>query len=378
MLGLLLFFEAVAALRLGPTRPAWSQVLLGDDTPPGKVGDAKKGDEPEKAPAQGAPGGSKSPSSGDAPAREAGDAARRARWRLATHDPSTIVKHRGVYWTFMTGFGVASLRSSDFVEWERGPVVFTTPPAWIRDVAPTQRGHFWAPDVIEQDGRFLLYYSVSAFGLRTSAIALATTPTLDPADAACRWTDDGIVIQTQADSDHNAIDPCVVRGERGALWLAFGSFWTGIKLVELDPKSGKRIAPDSPVHSLAWKDEIEAAAIYRHGDHYYLFVNWGRCCRGVKSTYNIRVGRSRAITGPYIDREGVDLRKGGGTLFLGTEGRFVGPGHAGILEDGGKEWISYHFYDAETNGRATLAVRPLGWSADGWPELQGDPVTPRK
>lgn len=291
------------------------------------------------------------------------------------HDPSTIVKHKGVYWTFATGRGVVSFRSTDMVRWERGPAVFSTPPAWITEVAPTQRGHFWAPDVIEVDGRFLLYYSVSAFGRRTSAIALATTPTLDPTEPKQGWKDEGIVVQTSDQSDHNAIDPCVVRGENGTLWMAYGSFWSGIKLLQLDPKTGKRLDAASPIHSLAHKAEIEAVAIYRHGDHYYLFVNWGRCCRGVRSTYNIRVGRSKVITGPYLDKDGVDLVKGGGSLLLETEGRFIGPGHAGILEEEGRDWLSYHFYDRDDNGRSRLAIRPLEWGNDGWPQVKGETKT---
>jgi arabinan endo-1,5-alpha-L-arabinosidase len=292
------------------------------------------------------------------------------------HDPSTILKHNDTYWTFATGHGVSSLFSRDLVTWERGPAVFPEFPDWITDVTPKQRGHFWAPDVIFHQGRYLLYYSVSTFGQRTSAIALAISPSLDPNEPGYSWKDHGIVIQTTNDDNYNAIDPCVVQAEDGRLWLAFGSFWSGIKLMELDPQSGKRIAPDSPIYSLAYKNEIEAPAIYRHEGYYYLFVNWGRCCRGLNSTYNIRVGRSREITGPYLDQEGVDLAKGGGSLLLESEGRFIGPGHAGILMEGGRYLMSFHFYDGEENGRPKLAIRPLTWGDGGWPRIQGDPITP--
>ncbi len=277
---------------------------------------------------------------------------------------------------FATGRGVLSVRSKDLVHWEPGPPVFPTPPKWITDVVPTQRGEFWAPDVIFRDGRYLLYYSVSAFGKRTSAIALASNPTLDPDDPKYHWTDHGIVVRTDETNDYNAIDPCVVPGDGGALWLVFGSYWSGIKLIQLDPKTGKRTAPDSPMYPLAHKEQIEAAAVYRHGGHYYLFVNWGHCCRGVKSTYEIRVGRSKEITGPYLDRDGADLRRGGGTLLLRTEGSQIGPGHAGVLKDGDRYWLSYHFYDGEQNGRPRLGIRPLEWAADGWPRVAGKPITP--
>ena len=295
---------------------------------------------------------------------------------IRVHDPSTIVKHNGVYWTFTTGRGVSSLKSTDLVHWERGPSALPDPPDWITDVVPDQRGFFWAPDVIELDGRFLLYYSVSAFGKRTSAIGLAISPSLDPDDPDYGWEDHGIIVETSEESDHNAIDPGVLLDEDGRLWMTYGSFWSGIKLVELDPATGKRIAPDSPLYSLAHKEQIEAANIVHHDGYYYLLLNWGWCCRGVRSTYNIRVGRSREITGPYVDQEGADMLEGGGTLVLDTEGRFIGPGHPGILRDGDQLLMSYHFYDREQNGRSALAIRPIEWTEDGWPQVAGPPITP--
>ncbi len=289
------------------------------------------------------------------------------------HDPSTIVKCKDEYWLFATGMGLDSWRSRNLVHWERGPHVFTAPPAWVKEVVPDQKGHFWAPDVILQNGRYCVYYAVSKFGKRTSAIALATNPTLDPADPAYHWTDEGVVVQTTENSDYNAIDPSVLRDDDGRLWLALGSFWSGIKLIELNPTTGKRISPDSPLVALAWHQSIEAAYLYRQGDFYYLFVNWGICCRGVASTYEVRVGRSRAVTGPYLDREGKDLLHDGGSVFLATDRPFIGPGQVGILRDNGRYWVSVHFYDGTQKGQPTLAIRPMRWSDDGWPVADENP-----
>jgi len=290
----------------------------------------------------------------------------------SVHDPSTIVKYKGEYWLFATGRGIVSRRSRDLVEWEEGPRVFSTSPAWTTSVAPDFKGHFWAPDIIRVKDQFLLYYSVSKLGKKTSAIGLATNPTLDPADPNYRWTDRGIVIQSGGRDNFNAIDPSVTQDASGNLWLAFGSFWSGIKLIQLDPSTGKRLAPDSPIHSLAYHGSIEASCIYRHGKYYYLFVNWGQCCRGTDSTYNIRVGRSANITGPYLDKRGVDLLRSGGSLLLGTRGSFIGPGHVGVFSENGNYWLSCHYYDGENNGRPTLAILPLQWAADGWPECVVD------
>ena len=225
------------------------------------------------------------------------------------------------------------------------------------------------------NGRYLLYYSASTFGHNVSGIGLVTSPTLDPSDPAYSWTDQGLIIASAATSDFNAIDPAVFHDANGSLWLTFGSFWSGIKMIQLDPKTGKRLAPDLPALSLAHSDSIEASYLYQHDRYYYLFVNWGLCCRGTNSTYSIHVGRSRNVTGPYLDREGKDMLYGGGTLFLDTTEPYFGPGHSGIIVDNGTNWFSCHFEagtDANIPGKrrgSRLAVMPLGWTADDWPQL---------
>jgi beta-xylosidase len=287
---------------------------------------------------------------------------------IRAHDPSTLVRSGGEYWMFATGRGLPSWHSRDLVTWEAGPPVFAAPPEWVATTVPENRNaQFWAPDVIEVGGRFLLYYSVSSFGKRTSAIALATNATLDPTNPAFAWRDEGVVIRSGAGTNFNAIDPAVLHDGDGRLWLTFGSFWSGLKLTELDPATGKRKSPEAPLVALAHDRAIEAAFLHHHGGFYYLFINHGTCCRGMNSTYNIRVGRSETIGGPYLDRAGRPLLEGGGTVVLESEGPFIGPGHAGIVPVGGREWFGCHFYDATQRGRPTYALRPLTWDAAGWP-----------
>jgi arabinan endo-1,5-alpha-L-arabinosidase len=295
-------------------------------------------------------------------------------FRPKIHDPSTILKQDGLYYCFSTGVGVQSLISDDLIHWRIGPPLFAKPPAWAGTVAPNHSRQFWAPDVVKRGDRYLVYYSVSAFGKNTSAIALASSPTLDPQSPDYQWTDEGIVVQTDATSDHNAIDPGLFADPNGKLWLTYGSFWTGIKLVELDPHTGKRIAADSPLYSLAHNAEIEAPALLFHDDKYYLFVNWGFCCRGVKSTYNIRVGRSDSVTGPYLDRAGVNMLKGGGTLVLDTKDPAIGPGHAAFLKKDGALYMSYHYYNADNQGLAQMAINRVTWDQAGWPQVNPTPA----
>jgi arabinan endo-1,5-alpha-L-arabinosidase len=163
---------------------------------------------------------------------------------IITRDPSSIVKCNAESWVFYTGRGIPSYRSKDLVKWEPGPPVFQTAPEWVATAFPNNRNMTcWTPAVVHVGDRYLLYYSVSSFGKMTSAIGLATTPTLDPSDPAYHWTDQGIVVQSHEGGDFNTIDPSAFHDENGTLWLAFGSYWSGIKLVQLDPKPANAPIP---------------------------------------------------------------------------------------------------------------------------------------
>lgn len=285
------------------------------------------------------------------------------------HDPSTIVADGPAYYVFGTGPGIRAKSSPDLRHWTNAYSIFREPPAWTAATVPEFRGGFWAPDVIQVNGRFLLYYAVSSWGKQTSAIGLATNATLNPAATNYAWGDCGPIITSTGSAAYNTIDPSVMLDTDGKLWLAFGSYWKGIYLTELNPQTGRRITADSPTYRLAWNDSIEASCLTRHADFYYLFVNWGQCCKGTNSTYEVRVGRAQKVTGPYLDREGSDLVTGGGSPFLHSTGRFIGPGHIGILNDGttnGPTRFSYHYYDAESNGRSRLAIGKIDWTS-GWP-----------
>lgn len=290
---------------------------------------------------------------------------------VSARDPSTIVRCGDEFWMFHTGRGVNSLRSKDLETWEPGPKVFDEAPAWIATAVPKNRGTYWAPDVMKVGDRYLLYYSVSSFGAMDSAIGLATTPTLDPADPAFGWTDRGEVVRSRDGGDFNAIDPAVFHDDDGSLWLAFGSQWSGLKLVELDSATGMRLHPGKAMTPLATGVPIEAAYIYKHGGKYYLFINRGSCCQGVRSTYHIQVGRADDVHGPYLDREGRALLDGGGTTVVETWiGPLAGAGHAGIVEKDGRSWFGCHFEsDNRMDGKATFAVMPFSWTDDGWPQV---------
>jgi len=292
------------------------------------------------------------------------------RGELDVHDPSRILKVDGRYYLFATGRGIASKSSGDLREWTNGDRVLAQTPKWTDTIVRRFRGSYWAPDVIEVGDRYLLYFSVSTFGSQRSAIGLVTNTTLNPEDAAYKWVDQGPVLESTRESPYNAIDPAAFLDDDGKLWLTFGSFWGGIYTVELDPATGKQLDPAKPATHVAKNadsTEIEAAYLHKRDGKYYQFVSWGRCCRGIRSTYNIRVGRGDSPTGPFIDKDGVELAKGGGTLLLETDEPEIGPGHPSIFAEDGVEYLSYHYYDGDNRGRSKLGLRVLEWTADGWP-----------
>ena len=246
-------------------------------------------------------------------------------------------------------------------------------PAWVMAAVPGV-GDLWAPDVSYYNAKWHLYYAASTFGKNRSAIGLATNVTLDRESPDYEWVDEGMVIQSAPGDDWNAIDPNLAFDAEGRPWLSFGSFWSGIKMRKIDPVTGKLDPDDQTLYALASRrgagtDAIEAPFILHHGDYYYLFASFDQCCQGAASTYNVRVGRSQAITGPYVDRDGKPMMEGGGTLILSAYDRWRGPGHNGLYVEGDTVWMPYHAYDARTNGISKLRLESIAWDAEGWPAL---------
>ncbi|MEQ8676664.1 MAG: arabinan endo-1,5-alpha-L-arabinosidase [Aggregatilineales bacterium] len=296
---------------------------------------------------------------------------------LNVHDP-VMIKHGDNYYLFCTGGGVPVRRSSDMLDWRlaRGALPFPFMPEEAYAYVPDAT-NLWAPDISFYNGKFHLYYSISTFGSNHSAIGLATNETLDPDADNFDWVDHGIVIQSDTTDFYNCIDANLILDEEDVPWLAFGSFWGGIKLVQLDFETGKlaESADDaqSTLHSLATREEnsrsVEAPFIIRRHGYYYLFVSFDFCCRGIESTYNVRVGRSESVTGPYLDRDGVAMMEGGGTQITFPTNRYFGPGHNSIFSEDEQDYIVYHAYDGYQGGTSTLRIELLEWDEEHWPSI---------
>jgi arabinan endo-1,5-alpha-L-arabinosidase len=292
------------------------------------------------------------------------------------HDP-TLIKEGDTYYLFCTGNGIPVRESADMLRWKMSvpAIVRVGVPDWVREYVGGTND-IWAPDISYYNDKFHLYYSVSLFGMNTSVIGLATNKTLNRESDDFEWIDEGLIIASVASDNYNCIDPNLALDADGNPWLAFGSFWTGIKMIRLDPDTGRRSTEDNTLYPLAQRHindgAIEAPIVIRKGDYYYLFVSFDFCCRGVQSTYYVVVGRSENITGPYIDRDGVEMLNGGGTQVTFPTERWRGPGHCAIYVEDDVEYLVHHAYDVENEGSATLRIAPLAWDADGWPSIASE------
>lgn len=306
-----------------------------------------------------------------------------------------------MYYQFGTGLRpnelLASHVSADGYSWKRYTPVFHTPPEWVATYVPNYKNmtSFWAPDILHMNGLWHLYYAVSSFGSQTSCIALTTNKVLDSSSADYQWIDHGPVLCSDQSKPYNCIDPHIFQHPSdGTVWMNWGSYWEGIFVTQLDgaPIVNRTTGPKTNLAKNPVKGQvIEASWIQPHrarGEEptYWLFVNWGQCCSGVNSTYQVRLGKSNNITGPYLDDQGKDMIDGAGYLLLDIHepgrDRQVGPGQVGFPSGphGGTgpsanysaPVISYHFYDrfGDPVGARTLGQGVLLWGEDGaWPTV---------
>ncbi len=317
------------------------------------------------------------PSTSVAPRAAALEPAERSAWAdglhgavAGVHDPD-IAEEDGTWYVVGTAPGLTIRSSRDLVHWEDRGLVFPDGwPAWLSDLFGGSDQNLWAPDLEFFDGRWNLYYSRAVFGTQDAAIGVATSPTLDPDDPAYGWTDHGMVVRTTAGSGGvTAIDPNLVLDEDGDPWLVWGSFWAGIALAPVDPATHAPVAGVTPTviaHRPHWYDGIEGAQVVFHDGWWWLTTSWGFCCQGSNSHYAMRIGRSRHLTGPYVDQAGTPLLDGGGTLLIGSHGDRHGIGHGSLFESPTGWAMVHHTYDLAAEGRPTMAFTPLV-ELDGWP-----------
>ncbi|MGH7968592.1 MAG: arabinan endo-1,5-alpha-L-arabinosidase, partial [Limisphaerales bacterium] len=270
--------------------------------------------------------------------------------QIGIHDPSTVIQCNGKYYTY--GTGGSCLVSEDGWTWRRG-------------VTPARRG--MAPDIIHIGDRYYMYVARNVGPQPRADINMIWSKTLQADSPDYKWEEGGVVASSDGIEDCNAIDPGLFLDPNdGRLWLVYGSYFGFIRLVELDPKTGKRVNPNDQPTNIAIN--CEASDLIYHDGWYYLLATHGSCCRGADSGYNIRLGRAKSVFGPYLDNMGVEMLQGGGKLFAGSGGRVIGPGHFGLIElgDGVQKFSCHYEADLDRGGASVLDIRPLLWEG-GWP-----------
>jgi len=290
---------------------------------------------------------------------------------VRVHDP-VMIKQGDTYYMFSTGMGIEIQSSKDKVHWVSSGSVFPkgAMPTWHKELIPEQKGHLWAPDIHFRDGKYHLYYSVSAWMNFNSGIGYATNTTLDPKNPNYRWIDKGLVISAKNGGDGvNVIDPNVFVQKNGKVWLLYGSYQAGLRLVELNPSTGllkNELHPDRTILTTALG---EGVFLLQSKGYYYIFASRGRCCAGVQSTYQVVIGRSKKIQGPYLSKEGKSWVDNNYTLFLPGDYDQPGKGHNGFITENGITSIVYHAYTRSAGGASLLCIQPLFEGKDGWPTL---------
>ncbi len=296
------------------------------------------------------------------------------------HDPALIRTDDGTYYvyspedTWGDGQGqryVPTYKSRDLVDWVYVGDAFAGPPAWKAD------GDYWAVGVYERGGTYYMYYSIWDFRFiydPDPCIGLATAPSPEGP-----WAELGrpVLCSVEAGAP-SSIDPFVWDdGETQTLiWGTLPSIYAA----ELSA-DGTEIVTEP----LIIARDVEGAYVTQRDGYYYLWGSSGTCCFGIFSSYQTRVGRSTSLLGPYLNRNGQNLRNALGAVVVEGDPIFpgpwvwVGPGHNAVaVDDAGADWLLYHAIPTANPGppggiggttREILMDRIL-W-VDGWPRVNG-------
>jgi len=301
------------------------------------------------------------------------------------HDPS-MVRFEDGYALMSTNNNLQLWTSEDAYSWKDHKSTVRGVPQWAYTYAPKTEG-IWAPDLFYMNGEYRVYYCVSEFGVRNSAIGYQSTTSIMPGSNGYGWKDHGHVFHTKQGTDsYNAIDADVVKDTEGNYWMAFGSFGLGIQLIKLDPKTGYQASDDKTVYNIARRTSKESGgaeegpSLIEHNGQYFLFTAWDKCCQQganiEQTTYKTAYGRADKVTGPYKDRAGYSMTSGGGTILLERYGRYVGPGGGEAFQDLNRVRFVHHYYDLNGDKYNHIHIRDVVFTDDNWAEM-GQPFLGR-
>ena len=280
-----------------------------------------------------------------------------------------MIKDGDTYYLYIMYPGISIKESQDMVNWKSVGRVFPGgDPSWLAAEVPGYG--IWAPSAYRIGDLYYVYYCISTIGSQNSAIGVAVNTTLDIESPDFRWRDLGMVIRSHTGDAYNCIDPNIIMDDSGRIWLTFGSFWNGLYQMEIDPATGHLIDPAAePIHiaqRTVNNGAIEAPWIVRRDGYYYLFVAFNP----MDLSYHNRVGRSESVHGPYLDREGREMLKGGGSVVTQGLLEMTMPGHASVFidDDGSCYLVGEYFRTASLSDfPSILYISSIVWDDEGWP-----------
>lgn len=305
---------------------------------------------------------------------------------IYVHDPNMIQDPGGTFWLYGTHNTLASSADMSTFTADTNGDINPDFSWWASENTTGANGRtdIWAPDVMYVNGVYYQYYSIPIYTNPAVAgsnsgpeavIALATS--INPNGP---WADAGKIISscgtiTGCTTGFNAIDPAPFIDASGNWWMSFGSWNDGIHVLQLDPTTGLRLASNPTLANIAARSAGEEGSfiypyVFNGRQYYYYFASINVCCNGTASTYRIIVGRSTSPTGPYLDRGGIDLTQGGGTILLSSHSNIYGPGGESVMTVNNKTLLVYHYYDGNNSGTPTLGLNYLAFDSSGWPSVQ--------
>lgn len=304
-----------------------------------------------------------------------------------THDPAIFQDDiTGMYYIY--GTDAVCQKSSDLIHWSNIGKVVDAPPAESEEWVGTK--NIWAPDIVKVGDEYRLYCSNSSWGVRQSCIFLAVANNPEGP-----FIPRGCVLKTHDGLPVNAIDANIITDvKNGDMYMVYGSFWGGCHVLKLNNQTG--LADEDGIGvCVACRPEwmsgaIEGPYMIYNPDtqYYYLFVSYG----SLKTDYQVRVGRSKKITGPFVDfngREMTDRDDEDGSIglmqFCGYRWNdgipYMAPGHNSVIHDQNGDWyLVCHIREKNYTASkflepSTMQVRKMYWTQSGWPVLAPEPYT---
>ncbi|WP_163504714.1 family 43 glycosylhydrolase [Fodinicola acaciae] len=304
-------------------------------------------------------------------------------------DPAVMRGKDGKYYAYSTGGpydqqGAASdpvkmASSTDLTHWTKLGAPFVVGKNWPSWVATTSG--IWAPDIRYINGKYVLYF----VGPDTTASSEGFDPAIGVATAdspAGPWKDAGApLIPARKNTGagwETVIDPAQFTDSDGTRYMYWGSYGSGIWLVQLSPDGLHSVTAPRQVAT----SRFEGGYVIKRDGWYYLMASSANCCAGPTTGYTVFAGRSKSPWGPFLDRDGVSMAdsRAGGTIVIAQNGnRWVGVGHNSIVTDRtGQQWMTYHGvdrYKPYLQVSPGFTMRPmlldrLDWIG-GWPIVRG-------